>query len=378
MILGVLNEVESERRVSFLPEHIQPALQLGFAEIWIEKGAGKHVYRSDDDYITAGAIVKSHEEIMSQATVLMMINASTLEGLSLGSILITQMNPLGNPDHVQSLADKGVSVFSMDMVPRTTKAQAMDVLSSMATAAGYKAVLSAAEHLPKFFPMFMTAAGTIPPAKVLILGAGVAGLQAISTARRLGAVVEAFDVRAAAKEEVMSLGAKFVEVEGAKDDRSAGGYAVEQTEEYQRKQAALIQEHAKKADVIISTAQIPGRQAPLLVTEETVKQMKPGSVIVDMAASTGGNCAFTKNNEIVRINGITIIGDSNLASSIPQDASKMYGKNLLNFFKEIIVDGKISFDFSNDIIEHTCVTHEGKIISPRLNKGQRPIASEQS
>jgi len=365
MILGILKEIEPEKRVAVLPDHVSKLLSTGFTEIWVEKGAGDSSFHADKSYEQAGALVKSKNEILS-ANVVLSIQLPSIDEVSAGTILVTQMNPLSNFTEAQAFAKKGVSVFSMDMVPRTTKAQAMDVLSSMATSAGYKAVLQAAMKLPKFFPMFMTAAGTITPAKVLILGAGVAGLQAISTARRLGAIVEAFDVRAAAKNEVLSLGAKFVEVEGAKDDTSAGGYAVEQTEEYKAKQAALIQEHALKADVVICTAQIPGRKAPLLIKEDTVQHMKPGSVIVDLAASTGGNCAFTKNNETVVVNGVSIIGDSNLASTIPSDSSKMYGKNLINFFAEIMVEGKISFDFSNEIIQHSCICHEGEIISPTL------------
>jgi len=366
MILGILKELSPEKRVSFLPEHINALQNIGFEQIWIEENAGESVFQSDDNYKVAGAQIKTRGEILNSANAIVSIHPPSADLINKGATLITQMNPLGNVDQVNSLASNGISVFSLDMVPRTTKAQAMDVLSSMATSAGYKAILKSAQELPKFFPMFMTAAGTIAPAKVLILGAGVAGLQAISTAKRLGAVVEAFDVRAAAKEEVMSLGAKFVEVEGATDDKSAGGYAVEQTEEYQKKQAELIQEHAAKSDVIICTAQIPGRSAPLLIQENTLNNMRPGSVIIDLAASTGGNCACTKNNETVVVNGVKIIGDSNLASTIPSDSSKMYGKNLINFFKEVIEDGKINFDFENEITLHSCITHEGKIVSPRV------------
>lgn len=366
MILGILKESEPEKRISVLPEHIQKLKQLGFEKVLVESGSGNTVFQSDTQYSEAGAEISSKSEVLSTSDVLVRIHPPDINDLQRGAICVTQMNPLSNTERVKELSSNGISVFSLDMVPRTTKAQAMDVLSSMATSAGYKAILTAAQELPKFFPMFMTAAGTIAPAKVLILGAGVAGLQAISTARRLGAVVEAFDVRAAAKEEVLSLGAKFVEVEGATDDSSAGGYAVEQTEEYKKKQAALIQEHALKSDVIICTAQIPGRKAPSLISPETVNAMKPGSVIIDLAASTGGNCAFTENGKTVEVNGVKIIGDSNLASSIPTDSSKMYGKNLINFFKECIVDGKVSFDFENEIIEHSCVTHDSKIISPRI------------
>ncbi|NNF21407.1 MAG: NAD(P)(+) transhydrogenase (Re/Si-specific) subunit alpha, partial [Saprospiraceae bacterium] len=253
MILGILKETGSERRVSFLPEHVAGLKNLGFNSILVEADAGRHVFQSDDNYKDAGAEVSNFDTITETADVLVSIHPPQADKMKKGSILITQMNPLGSLEEVQSLKDNGISVFSLDMVPRTTKAQAMDVLSSMATSAGYKSILLAAQNLPKFFPMFMTAAGTIAPSKVLILGAGVAGLQAISTARRLGAVVEAFDVRAAAKEEVLSLGAKFVEVEGATDDTSAGGYAVEQTEEFKQRQSELIQEHAIKSDVIVCT-----------------------------------------------------------------------------------------------------------------------------
>lgn len=263
---------------------------------------------------------------------------------------------------MQQWAAKGITTFSMDMIPRTTRAQSMDVLSSQANIAGYKAVLLAATLYPRYFPMFMTAAGSIPPAKVLILGAGVAGLQTIATARRLGAVVEVFDTRPAVKEEVMSLGAKFIEVEGAADASQAGGYAVEQTEEYKKKQQQKIAEASTKADIIITTAQIPGKQAPLLVTEETLNTMKRGSVIIDLAAATGGNTAKTVNDQTIQYNGVTIVGNSNLASTMPGDASKLYGKNVLNFLQLIITkDGNIALNFEDDIVKGTCVTHNGEV-----------------
>ena len=237
----------------------------------------------------------------------------------------------------------------------------------MATVAGYKAVLLAATTLPKFFPMFMTAAGTITPAKIVILGAGVAGLQAIATAKRLGAVVEASDVRTAAKEEVLSLGAKFIEVEGATEDKGAGGYAVEQSEEFKKRQQQKVQEHAAKADVVICTAQIPGRKAPILLQKETVMQMKPGSVIVDLAASTGGNCELTENGKTINVNGVTIIGDSNLQASMPFDASKMFGKNILNYIKLLIdKEGNINLNFEDDLVTGTCIAHNGEIKNERV------------
>lgn len=366
MVLGILREPDFERRVAILPEHLASLSKFGFTSFCVEKDAGAGCFQSDSAYESKGAKVSSRADLLKTADMILGIHPLKPGELVSGKCFITQMNPLAMLDGLDPHIKSGASLFSLDLVPRTTKAQAMDVLSSMATAAGYKAVLSAAQHLTKFFPMFMTAAGTIPPAKVLILGAGVAGLQAISTAKRLGAVVEAFDVRTAAKEEVLSLGAKFVEVEGAKDDASAGGYAVEQTEEYKQKQAALIQEHAIKSDVVICTAQIPGRKAPLLVTEDTLTKMQPGSVIVDLAASTGGNCACTKNGEIITVHNVCIIGDSNLPSGIPYDASKMFGKNIINFFGELIKDGHVNFDFNNEIISNTCLAHAGKLVSPRI------------
>ena len=292
---------------------------------------------------------------------------SEIEKLKVGQTLLCVFQPLSNKPLVEKLQGLKVTSFSLDNVPRTTRAQSMDVLSSMATVAGYKAVLTAAAMSPRFFPMFMTAAGSIIPSKVLILGAGVAGLQAIATARRLGAVVEAFDVRAAAEEEVKSLGAKFVKVEGAQDDAAAGGYAVEQTDDYKAKQQALIQGHATKANIIICTAQIPGRKAPVLILADTVVNMQPGSVIVDLAASTGGNCQLTENDKTVQKHGVTIIGNSNLPSSMPMDASKMFGKNIVNLLKLMIdKEGTFNLDWEDDIIANTCVTHDGNIMSERV------------
>jgi NAD(P) transhydrogenase subunit alpha len=252
------------------------------------------------------------------------------------------------------------------MLPRTTRAQIMDVLSSQANIAGYKAVLTAAASYGRYFPMFMTAAGSIPPAKVLILGAGVAGLQAIATARRLGAVVEVFDTRPAVKEEVMSLGAKFVEVEGAADASKAGGYAVDQSDEYKQKQQQRIAESIAKADIVVTTAQIPGKKAPILVTTEMMDAMRTGSVIVDLAASTGGNTPVTKNNETVRYKGVSVIGNSNLPATMPSDASKLYGKNVLNFLQLLFnKENQLVVDFNDDLVKGACMCHEGSL-SERL------------
>lgn len=368
MNIGLLKEPDGENRVALLPESVKTLIALK-VEVHVESGAGENALSSDVDYETVGASIVNREKALA-ADLVVGINppdSTETSGLNAGQVLLAVFQPLSNSDYVEELLAQKVTSFSLDNIPRTTRAQAMDVLSSMATAAGYKAVLKAASESPRFFPMFMTAAGSIIPSKVLVLGAGVAGLQAIATARRLGAVVEAFDVRAAAEEEVLSLGAKFIKVEGAKDEASAGGYAVEQSEEYKAKQRALVQEHAAKSNIIITTAQIPGRKAPILITDETVQKMQAGSVIVDLAASTGGNCEGTVNNQTVVRHGVSIIGDSNLASTLPMDASKMFGKNVVNFSKLIIGDeGQLNLNFEDDIVANTCVTHEGEIMSERV------------
>lgn len=368
MTIGLLKEPDGENRVALLPESVKALVALK-AEIIVESKAGAKAFSPDALYTDAGAKLSQRKDVLS-ADLVLGINPPTdseLANLKAGQVLMSVFQPLSNKELVEKLMSLQVTSFSMDNVPRTTRAQSMDVLSSMATVAGYKAVLLAASHSPRFFPMFMTAAGSIIPSKVLVLGAGVAGLQAIATARRLGAVVEAFDVRTAAEEEVKSLGAKFVKVEGATDDKAAGGYAVEQSEEYKAKQQALIQEHAAKANIIICTAQIPGRKAPVLITKETVGNMAEGSVIVDLAASTGGNCELTDNDTISQKHGVTIIGDSNLASSMPLDASKMYGKNMVNFLKLLIdAEGNLNLNWKDDILANTCVTHAGEVMSSRV------------
>lgn len=368
MIIGVLKEPAHEQRVALLPAEIGNLVKQNI-QVSIQKDAGLSAFASNEEYEKAGAQLKSREEILSQSDVVFCINKldnAEIDKLKNKAVLFGVFAPYDNIELIKYLQQKGITTFSMDIVPRTTRAQSMDVLSSMATVAGYKAVLTAATELPRFFPMFMTAAGTITPAKVLILGAGVAGLQAISTARRLGAVVEAFDVRSAVKEEVQSLGAKFVEVEGAKDDKAAGGYAVEQTEEFQQKQREAIHNAAIKSDVVICTAQIPGRKAPLLLLNSSLKDMKKGSVVVDLAASSGGNCESTKNNETIIHEGVKVIGNSFYASTIPSDASKMYGKNLMNFMKLLIKEGQLHLNFEDDIVAGTCVTHDGNITNERV------------
>lgn len=369
MIIGLLKESGTEQRVALLPEIVANLVRQK-VEVYVEKDAGANAFQSDEAYQTVGATIYSREEVLQKADLLVQIGEPASELIDLlksDKIWISQYNPLSNSQLVKKFLAKGITSFSMDSIPRTSRAQAMDVLSSMATVSGYKAVLQAATELPNFFPMFMTAAGTIRPANVLILGAGVAGLQAIAIARKLGAQVQAFDVRSAVKEEVMSLGAKFVEVGGAKEDAAAGGYAVEQTEEFKRKQQQVINEHAAKADVIICTAQIPGRKAPRLIPKEAVEKMKPGSVIIDLAASSGGNCEFSKDNETVIHNGVKIIGQSNYPSLMPVDASKMFGKNLFNFLQLIITpEGGLNLNFEDDIVRGTCITHNGEILNERV------------
>ena len=371
MILGILKEPALESRVAMAPGSIAALEKLKIGKILVETGAGLAAYFNDQTYTDKGAIISDRASILKEAHLILCIHPlenSELEQLSPSQALLGQFNPLQNTDFVEALLNKNLSAFSLDTIPRTTRAQAMDVLSSMATASGYQAILRAATLLPRFFPMFMTAAGTIKPAKILILGAGVAGLQAIATARRLGGVVEAFDVRSAAKEEVLSLGAKFVEVEGAVEDKSAGGYAIEQTDDFKKRQAALIQTHCKQSDVVICTAQIPGRRAPLLIEKATVEAMKPGSVIVDLAASTGGNCEVTENGKTIQYHQINIMGESNLPASIPSDTSNMYSKNIINFLKILLKDGEVEYNFEDDLITGTCIAHQGNIHSERVKR----------
>ncbi len=368
MVIGVLKEPDFENRVSLLPESITPLIKKGI-QVFVQKDAGKNASCNDDDYSKIGAEIKSADEIISSSDIILSINhpqASYISHLA-SHIIIGIYHPLFNAPLMRDWAKQNITVFSLDMLPRTTRAQSMDVLSSQANIAGYKAVLLAAATYPRYFPMLMTAAGSIPPAKVLILGAGVAGLQAIATARRLGAVVEVFDTRPAVKEEVMSLGGKFIEVEGAADASKAGGYAVEQTQEFLEKQKAKIAESIAKADVVITTAQIPGKKAPILVTGEMMSAMKKGSLIVDLAASTGGNTEYTKNNETVKYNGVSIIGNSALASEMPYDASKMYGKNVLNFLQLIIdKEGKLNLNFEDDLVKGACIVQKGEVTNERV------------
>ena len=367
MIIGVLQEPSFETRVSLLPEAVAALTKKGIA-VLIETGAGLKASASDEDYEKAGAQIKSGQEIANGADILLSINPPAIP-VPKQKIIIGIYQPLFNFQEMAVWATSDLTVFSLDMLPRTTRAQSMDVLSSQANIAGYKAVLLAANIFPKYFPMFMTAAGSIPPAKVLILGAGVAGLQAIATARRLGAVVEVFDTRPAVKEEVMSLGAKFIEVEGAADASKAGGYAVEQSTAFLQKQKQKIADSIAKADIVITTAQIPGKAAPVLVTTGMIEAMKKGSVIIDLAAATGGNTELSKNNQTVIHAGVSIIGNSTLAASMPSDASKLYGKNVLNFLQLIMIidkEGKLNLNWDDDLVKGSCITHGGNVVNERV------------
>lgn len=367
MVIGVLKEQAPETRVSLVPEVVAALVKMNVS-VYVESGAGDAAFHSDKSYTDAGAVIKDRNSIVGEANLILAIHTDNMpDSVKQGTVVMGVFQPLFNAKQMQQWAGKGYSVFSLDTIPRTTRAQAMDVLSSQANIAGYKAVLLAAFQYCRYFPMFMTAAGSIPPAKVLILGAGVAGLQAIATARRLGAVVEVFDTRPAVKEEVMSLGAKFVEVEGAADASKAGGYAVEQSEDFQRKQREKIHEHARKSDIIITTAQIPGKKAPILITKEMIEDMRAGSVIIDIASVTGGNTDLTKDRETVMHNGVAIVGNSALAATASADASKVYAKNVLNFLKLIIdKEGNMNLNFEDDLVKGTCIATGGNIVNERV------------
>jgi NAD(P) transhydrogenase subunit alpha len=367
MTIGILKEPAHETRVSLLAEAVATLTKKNIT-VLIETDAGAKAFCSNADYEKAGAQIKNRNQVLESSNIILVIHAvePTDIGQLTSDILIGVYQPLFNADTMKQWAAGNITTFSLDMLPRTTRAQAMDVLSSQANIAGYKAVLTAANSYGRYFPMFMTAAGSIAPAKVLILGAGVAGLQSIATAKRLGAVVEVFDTRPAVKEEVMSLGAKFIEVEGAADASKAGGYAVEQSEDFMQRQKAKIAESIAKADIVITTAQIPGKKAPILITEEMIQAMRNGSVIIDLAAATGGNTPLTKNNETVNYNGVTIIGNSNLPSTMPGDASKLYGKNVLNFLQLIITkEGEINLNWEDDLVKGSCITHNGEVVNER-------------
>ncbi len=363
MKVGVAKESgPGETRVAVVPDTARRLVGDG-VEVLVERGAGETATFSDTAYEEAGARVVSSDELYAEADVLCRVrkpSAGEIARLREGQVLLALLQPLADPELVRALAERGVTAFSLDSIPRVTRAQPMDALSSQSTVAGYKAAILAAEHLGKFFPMLTTAAGTIPPAKVLVLGAGVAGLQAIATARRLGAVVSAFDVRPVVKEQVESLGATFLEldVEGAE---GLGGYAVALAEDQHEREQQLIAHHAAGSDAVITTALIPGRPAPELITEDAVRGMHPGSVIVDLAAEAGGNCAATKPGETIVTGGVTIVGLTDVAATMPVHASQMYSRNVQAFLGLIVKDGALELDFEDEIVRDTCVAHGGKV-----------------
>jgi NAD(P) transhydrogenase subunit alpha len=363
MKVGVAKEsAPGETRVAVVPDTARRLAGDG-VDVLVERGAGETATFGDAAYEEAGARLVATDEVYAEADVVCKVRQPSAEEvgrLREGQVLVALLQPLVDPELAGSLAEHGVTAFSLDSIPRVTRAQPMDALSSQSTVAGYKAAVLAAEHLGKFFPMLTTAAGTIPPAKVLVLGAGVAGLQAIATARRLGAVVAAFDVRPVVKEQVESLGASFLEldVEGAE---GVGGYAVALAEDQHEREQQLIAHHAAESDAVITTALIPGRPAPELITESAVHGMRAGSVIVDLAAEAGGNCAATRPGETVVVDGITVVGLTNVPATMPVHASQMYSRNVQAFLGLIVKDGALELDFEDEIVRETCVAHGGKV-----------------
>jgi NAD(P) transhydrogenase subunit alpha len=370
MKIGVPRETfADERRVALVPGVIA-SLKAKGAEVLVESGAGTAAGFTDSAYADKGAQVVSREQLFSDADVIAQVRAGgDLAGLRSGQTVVAFLDPLGSPKAMLELAATGVTAFSIELMPRITRAQSMDALSSQATVAGYKAVLVAAERLPRMFPMLMTAAGTITPARVFVLGAGVAGLQAIATAKRLGAVVEAYDVRPAVKEQVQSVGAKFVELPletGAAE--GTGGYAAAQDESFYRKQREVLAKVVAASDVVITTAAIPGQKSPVLITREMVTHMAPGSVIVDLAAERGGNCEATKADEVVEINGVTVLGPTNLPATVPYHASQMYAKNISAFLLHLMKDGVLAVDREDEITRETLVAQGGEVVHERVKK----------
>jgi len=364
---------EFEKRVAVSVETVKKLSDLG-ALVMIESGAGDGASVPDGDFKSAGAtIAKGSADLYKNANIVLKVQAPSdeeLERLPKGALLIAMLAPYANTDLIKALGKNGIDAFSMELVPRITRAQSMDVLSSQSNLSGYKAVLDAAENYTRAFPMMMTAAGTIPPAKIFVMGAGVAGLQAIATARRLGAVVTATDVRPVAKEQVESLGASFIAVENDefKEAETAGGYAKEMSKDYQKQQAELVASHIAKQDIVITTALIPGRPAPKLITDAMVKSMKPGSVIVDLAVESGGNCAGSSVGKVVQKHDVSIVGHANVPSRLATDASALYAKNLLNLLSLIIdkESRKMAIDWDDEIIQGVALTKDGKIIHPNF------------
>jgi len=370
MLIAVPAETQSyEKRVAATPETVKKFIAAG-CDVVLEQGAGEPANYPDAAYVAQGArLADDFSSTCGEADLILKVrplNADELAQVKKGATVASLVNPFGNA-LLQAYADAGIACFCMEMVPRISRAQSMDVLSSQANIAGYKSVLLAMEHYQRFFPMLMTAAGTVQPAKVLVMGAGVAGLQAIATARRMGANVEAFDVRAAAKEQVESLGAKFVEVAADADAEDAGGYAKEMDDDYKRRQAELIADHAAKSDIIITTALIPGRPAPVLITEEMLKDMKTGSVIIDMAVEAGGNCPLSEADAVVVKYGVTLVGITNIPALMATDASSLYARNLFNFITPMLEeDGSLKINRDDEVVDAALLCADGEFLKPQL------------
>lgn len=372
MIISIPKEtIAGENRVACVPDVASKLIKAGY-EVQIEKDAGLSAGFRNEQYEKSGAkIIENSDQLFSNADVVLKVQKPTddeMKKLKKGTLLISFIYALHYPEIAKDCAQNGIDLIAMEMVPRTTLAQKMDALSSQANLAGYKSVLLAANHLGKIFPLMMTAAGTISPARVVIMGAGVAGLQALGTAKRLGAVVEVSDIRSAVKEEVQSLGGKFIEVETTEDMQDERGYAKEASEEFLRKQKELIFKHITEADIVITTALVPGRKAPVLVTEDMVKNMRPGSVVLDMAVEFGGNCEVSENGKTVKKHGVTIIGEPNLPSLVPTHASEMYSKNILSLIQHIGKEGKIELKLEDEIVKGCLLTRNGEVINDRIKE----------
>jgi H+-translocating NAD(P) transhydrogenase subunit alpha len=368
LTIGVLKETfDGERRVAMVPRGMDLLTKAG-AQLWIETGAGEEAGVLDKEYAAKGAtIAGSADEVRKNAQILLYVRVQDSRALTSGQIVIGMCDPLSQPQLMAELAQRGITLFAMELIPRITRAQSMDVLSSMASIAGYKAVLMAANALPRLFPMMTTAAGTIPPARVLVIGAGVAGLQAIATARRLGSVVSGYDVRAAVKEQIESLGAKFVSIDIKAEGE--GGYARALTEDEIRRQREQMAAVIKENDVVITTAAVPGRKAPVLITKEMARGMVPGSVIMDIAAERGGNCELTRPGETVIDNGVTIMGPLNIASTVPFHASQLYARNIATFLKNMMTkDGQLAINLDDEIIRETLVARNGEVVHPKVRE----------
>jgi len=388
MIAGILKETcPGERRVALVPAAIASLTKLGL-KVALESGAGVEAGLPDAAFAEKEVqVFRTRDELLQASDIVLQVRSlipdrggfvPALEGLRAGQVVIGFLDPLGRPEAAKALAAKGVAAFSLELVPRITRAQAMDALSSMATIVGYKAVLLAAEALPRIFPMLMTAAGTIAPAKVFVIGGGVAGLQAIATAKRLGAVVEAYDIRPAVKEQVQSLGARFVELPlEAGETQDAGGYAKAMDEAFYKRQRELLSKVVAANDVVITTAAVPGKKAPVLVTSEMVRGMQPGSVLVDVAAEQGGNCELTRPGETVTEGGVSILGPLNLASSVPFHASQMLARNIANLLALLVKKGELKIDLEDQVLAESLVSRDGEVVNPRVREalGLAPLAA---